>query len=151
MDEISENNIVSIEEKAASRHQSMRKKAMNGIDTKELNEYYEKIVKESIHHFSFLQKYLAEEFLGDIVIETFAMGLEASKHCLDGKEPEQIEPIYATSLHLTLSDLCSKHQMYQFFQEWDAYSLTIMAEDLSGKWFRKGVHYGQKQRKLRLM
>lgn len=146
-----ENNIVSFEKLAASRQEALQKKALYGIDNQELNKYYQTIVKESIQHFSFLQKYIAEEYLGDTVIDSFTMGIRASKLRLNGKSVEEIEKVYSHDLQESLADLAGKHQLYQFLRDWDVYSLSIMAEDLSGKWFRKGILYGEKQRKMRLM
>jgi hypothetical protein len=151
MEPMSANNVVPIGERAATRYESLKQRAIDGIDTKELSEYYNTMVKECIQHFSYLQKYLAEEFLGDIVIESFTLGMEASKCCLSGKDREEIFNAYAMNLHTLQSELCSKHRLFQYFREWDTYSLTIMSDDLVSKWFRKGVDYGQKQRKLRLM
>ncbi|MEW9670197.1 DUF2521 family protein [Ammoniphilus sp. 3BR4] len=146
-----EDNIVSFEKLANHRHEALQKKALYGIDSQELNKYYQTIVKDSIEHFSFLQKYLAEEFLGDTVIDSFTMGIKASKLRLDGKSLEEIEQVYSRDLQDSLAQLSSRHQLHQFLREWDVYSLSIMAEDLGGKWFRKGVLYGEKQRKMRLM
>lgn len=146
-----DNNIVSFEKVAANRNEVLQQKAMYGIDSKELNQYYETIVKESIGHFSFLQKYITEEFLGETVIDSFTMGIKASKLRLDGKTVEEIERVFSSDIDHLISTLSGKHQLYQFLRDWDVYSLTIMAEDLSGKWFRKGIQYGEKQRKMRLM
>jgi|GEM_PF-3159296 len=146
-----ENNVISLEQKAADRNSILKKKAMHGIDNKELNDYYNKVVKGSIHHLSFLQKFVAEEYLGDTVIDSFAMGIEASKLRLDGKSVEGIVEVFATDLHSKLAELGGKHQLYQYLRENDIYSITIIAEDLSNQWFRKGIIYGEKQRKLRLM
>ncbi|RXT05331.1 DUF2521 family protein [Ammoniphilus sp. CFH 90114] len=146
-----EDNIVSFEKLAVDRHEALQKKALYGIDSQELNKYYEAVVKDTIEHFSFLQKYLAEEFLGDTVIDCFTMGIKASKLRLDGKSVEDIEYVYSHDLQESLAQLSQRHQLYQFLRELDVYSLSMMAEDLGGKWFRKGILYGEKQRKMRLM
>ncbi len=146
-----ENNIVSFQKIADSRNQVLQQKALYGIDSKELNKYYDTVVRDSIQHYSILQKYLAEEYLGETVIDSFTMGIRASKLRLDGKNMEDIEKVYLCDLRSLLTDLSRKHQLYQYLRDWDVYSLSIMAEDLSGKWFRKGVLYGEKQRKMKLM
>lgn len=146
-----ENNIVSFQKMAENRDEVLQQKALYGIDSKELNKYYDTVVRDSIQHYSFLQKYLAEEYLGETVIDSFTMGIRASKLRLDGKDIEDIERVYSRDLQNLLTELLGKHQLYQYLRDWDVYSLTIMAEDLSGKWFRKGVLYGEKQRKMKLM
>jgi hypothetical protein len=151
MDQELSKNVISLEKIVEDRSQLLRKKALNGIDSKDLNEYYNKMVKDSIKHLTFLQKYIAEEFLGDTVIDCFALGMAASKLCLHGKSHEEIENIYSGDLAHKLAELSGKHQIYQYLAEWDVYSLTIMGEDLSTKWFRKGIQYGEKQRKMRLI
>lgn len=146
-----DNNIVSFEKMAENRDEFLQRKALLGIDSKELNKYYDTVVRDSIQHYSILQKYLAEEYLGETVIDSFTMGIRASKLRLDGKNMEDIEKVYLCDLRSLLTDLSGKHQLYQYLRDWDVYSLSIMAEDLSGKWFRKGVLYGEKQRKMKLM
>lgn len=146
-----ENNIVSFQKMAESRDEFLQQKALHGIDSKELNKYYDTVVRDSIQHYSFLQKYLAEEYLGETVIDSFTMGIRASKLRLDGKCIEDIEKVYSHDLQNMLAELSGKHQLYQYLRDWDVYSLSILAEDLSGKWFRKGVLYGEKQRKMKLM
>ncbi|HJV47067.1 MAG TPA: DUF2521 family protein [Bacillota bacterium] len=144
-------NVVSLEKIVQNRNNLLKKKAMNGIDSKELNDYYNNVIKESFKHLTFLQKYIAEEFLGDTVIDCFALGMQASKLCLYGRAPDEIEIIYAGNLAHILAELSAKHEIYKYMREWDVYSLTILGEDLSNKWFRKGIFYGEKQRKLRLI
>lgn len=151
MDQELAKNVISFEKIMEDRNQLWKKKAINGIDSKELNDYYNNVVKESVGHLTFLQKYIAEEFLGDAVIDSFALGMEASKHRLYGKTIDEIEAIYSGNLAHTLAELSSKHEIYQYLKEWDVYSLTILAEDLSTKWFIKGIQFGEKQRKMRLI
>jgi hypothetical protein len=151
MDHAFEENIVQFSQKVQERRKIFKEKALRGIDSKELMDYYNRIIRESIYHFSFLQKYITEEFLGETVIECFAMGMEASRHCLSGKELEEIEQIYDQEISGKLVQLIGTHEIHQYLREWDAYSVTMLAEDLCGKWFRKGIQYGEKQRKMRLI
>jgi len=146
-----DNNIVSFQKQAEYRYEALQQKLIHGIDTKELNKYYETVVKESTQHLSFLQRYLAEEYLGETVIDSFTMGVKASKLRLDNRTVEEIEEVYSKDLRGLLSTLLGKHDLMQFLGEDDVDSLIMMSYELSEKWFRKGILYGEKQRKLRLM
>jgi len=146
-----DNNIVSFQKVAEYRYEALQQKVIHGIDTKELNKYYESVVKESTQHLSFLQKYLAEEFLGETVIDSFTMGVKASNLRMDNRTVEQIEYAYNKDLQNLLTTQLNKHDLTQFLAEDDVHSIIRIANELGDKWFRKGVLYGEKQRKLRLM
>ena len=146
-----DNNVVSFQKLAEHRYEALQEKLLYGIDTKDLNKYYDTVVKDSILHFTFLQKYLAEEFLGETVIDSFTMGVKASKLRLDNKEIEEIQHVYFRDIQQQLKSLLGKHDLTQYLLEEDVKLISKMANELSERWFRKGVIYGEKQRKLRLM
>jgi hypothetical protein len=92
-----------------------------------------------------------EEFLYDVVIELFLFGMQASKHRLYGKSMQEIEKMYEKDIFQKTVLLFGKHRIHTYLRELDEYSVQIIAEDLAVRWFKKGVHYGEKQRKLRLL
>lgn len=146
-----DNNIVSFQKIAEFRNEALQQKIIHGIDPKELNIFYETVVKEKTQHLSFLQKYLAEEFLGETVMDSFTLGVKASNLRLDNRTIEEIEYVYRNDLLNLLSTLLGQNDLVQYVGEEDTHLLIKMADELSQNWFRKGIVYGEKQRKLRLM
>lgn len=144
-------NVVSFQEKARQRYESLRQKATRGIDRQELFAYYERVLKERIEHFTALQRSIAEEILGETLIDSFTMGAEASKLRLANKRVEEIEKVYAADIEALLLDILSQSKMAALRSEEDVILLAKTAKELGRDWFRKGVFYGERQRKLRLI
>ncbi|MED0673316.1 DUF2521 family protein [Aneurinibacillus aneurinilyticus] len=146
-----ENNIVSFEKYARTRDESIRKRVMNGIDRKEVHEYYASVIHVSIRHLTLLQRYLIEEYLTEIICEFFFRGVDASKQYEAGRTTEEIEHSYTKEHFSTIYSLANEYRLSRHIGEWDVYSVFIIAEDVALKWFRNGLSYGKKQRKLRLL
>lgn len=144
-------NIVSLEQKVQKKHKAMREKVLKGLDSHELHTYYEKVIKYSVRHLSYLQRYMVEEFLYEVVQELFYFGVISSKPCLVGKEPEEIIREKESKLVEKVRTIYGKHLIYQYVGEWDAEAVMMIAEDIAFNWFEKGVRYGKKQYKLKLL
>lgn len=148
---IMDQNVVSFQEKAEHRYEALQQKVMRGIDSKELYAYYDQVVKDRIEHLAFIQRDIAEEFLGEAVIDSFTMGVEASKLRLVNKRIDLIEEVYFQDLKDLLADLLINYKLVKSHSEEDVALLSKMAKELGRDWFRKGVFYGERQRKLRLI
>ncbi|MED0738187.1 DUF2521 family protein [Aneurinibacillus thermoaerophilus] len=146
-----DSNIVSFEERARIRNENMRKKIKDGIDIQEVRRYYYNTVEVSIRHLPLLQRYLVEEYLAEIIYEFFFQGVAASKLYKAGRTAEEIERSYSQQHLLSIYTLANDFNLMSRLGEWDFYSVSIIAEDLAAKWFRHGLVYGKKQRKLRLL
>lgn len=147
-----QHNIISLTEKAEIRRRKFREKAIQGIDAHELHEYYEEMIKTAVHHLSFLQRYLVEEYLYAVVEELFSYGVEVSKSCVqNGYEPEEMIEESRNERMNRVNKLSSRHLIHQYVGDWDLESVMILADDMADRWFVKGLHYGIKQRKLKLL
>jgi hypothetical protein len=144
-------NVVSFGEWAQAQNEMVKEKIISGIDRHEVNRYYDKVINVSIQHLSLLERYLIEGYLGEIIIRFFMIGAEASKQRLAGRTPEEIETVYSKDFYQCIYEIAGDFRINRHVGEWDAYSVSIMAEDLSVKWFRKGLEYGERQRKMRLL
>jgi hypothetical protein len=145
-----ENNILSFAEHARVRGDSIRRKVMEGIDLEEVHRYYNTIIDVSIRHLTLLQRYLVEEYLAEIISEFFFRGVEASKQYKAGRTTSEIEQSCVRDFGKVYA-LAHEFRLSRHLGEWDLYSVSIMAEDLAGKWFHNGLAYGKRQRKLRLL
>ncbi|MFT9850344.1 hypothetical protein [Aneurinibacillus sp. REN35] len=146
-----ENNIVSFEKHMRTRDESVRKRVLEWIDREEVHQYYIDIIEVSIRHLTRLQRYLVEEYLGEMIAECFFQGVDASKQYEAGYTTEEIESRYSKDQLSTIHSLMSNYRLYRHLGEWDLYSISIIAEDVARRWFRKGLAYGRKQRKLKLL
>jgi hypothetical protein len=146
-----ENNIIWFEEYAQIRDNYNRCKAMKGIDREEVHSYYKTIIQVSICHLTSLQRYLIEEYMAEIISEFFFRGVEASRQCKTGRTIEEIERSYTKDHLPKIYSLANDHRLSRHIGEWDFYSISIIAEDAALKWFRSGLAYGRKQRKLKLL
>ncbi|MBO8172799.1 MAG: DUF2521 family protein [Bacillaceae bacterium] len=144
-------NIISLEQKAEQRRRRFKEKAVKGINSLELQDYYDKVIKNSIQHLSFLQRYIVEEFLYDVVEEVFYYGVELSKQCLHGRKVNELIDHHYHEADRKVRSLFSKHMIYQYLRDLDMQAVMIIADDITVKWFEKGLEYGKKQRKLKLL
>ncbi|GEN34822.1 MULTISPECIES: hypothetical protein [Aneurinibacillus] len=146
-----ENNIVSFEKYIRARDERVRKRAIDGIDREEVHRYYTGIIDVSIRHLTLLQRYFIEEYLAEIIVGFFLRGVDASKQYRTGRTTEDIEHSYTKDHFLEIYSLANDYRLSRHIGEWDLYSVSIIAEDLSLKWFRNGLAYGKRQRKLKLL
>ncbi|GAB7387256.1 hypothetical protein BSNK01_10920 [Bacillaceae bacterium] len=146
-----ERKVVSFSSYAQLRRARLKEKVLHGIDYEELAGYYERVIKDCIRHLSFLQRFIVEECLYEVVTETFMLGTEASRALLSGKSEREMVEAFSRELEQLVQRICAKHQLFQYVSDWEGYSLTIIADDLADRWFAKGLQFGLKQRKLRLM
>lgn len=146
-----ENNIISFETHVRAREEMMREKLISGIDRKEVHDYYKNVIHASIDHLTRLQRYLVEEYLAEIITSFFVHGVDASREYGLGRTEEEIERDAMKRLFASVYTLLGNYRLSRYLNEWDLYSVSILAEDLAGRWFRSGLAYGRKQRKLRLL
>ncbi|WP_027415384.1 DUF2521 family protein [Aneurinibacillus terranovensis] len=144
-------NVVSFQQWSQEKDEWLREKVLDGIDGGEILNYCHTIIRPSISHLRFLQRYMVERFLLEIIAEFFYVGVQASKLYRTGRSGQEIEQMYEVRFALHIQEIADMFKVNRCIGEWDAYSVFIIAEDLSGKWFRKGMAYGEKQRKLRLL
>lgn len=146
-----ETNIISFETHVRAREESMRERLLSGIDRKEVHEYYRNVIQASIDHLTRLQRYLVEEYLAEIITSFFIHGADASREYEWGRTEAEIERDAMKRLFASIYTLSGEYRLSRHLNEWDLYSVSILAEDLAGRWFRSGLAYGRKQRKLRLL
>ncbi|BAU26067.1 hypothetical protein DFP93_13062 [Aneurinibacillus soli] len=146
-----ENNIVSFETHVRAREKMMREKLLSGIDRREVYQYYENVIRASIEHLTLLQRYIVEEYLAEIITSFFIHGVDASREYELGRTDKEIERAAMKRLFASIYSLSGDYRLSRHLNEWDLYSISVLAEDLAGRWFQHGLAYGRKQRKLRLL
>jgi hypothetical protein len=144
-------NIVSFDQWSQNRADMLKEKVVHGIDRQEVKGYYQSIVSQSIGHMTLLQRYTVEQYLLQVVSEFFYLGTQASRQYRLERSTEEIEQSVSGTFFNKICTLSAEFHINRYIGEWDAYSVSIIAEDVAGKWFRKGLTYGQKLRKLRLL
>ncbi|MBN6187528.1 DUF2521 family protein [Aneurinibacillus sp. BA2021] len=145
-----DDNVISFTERRRIRDEDARMRVMKWIDRGEVYQYYVDIIEVSIRHFTRLQRYVAEEYLSEVISESFFRGVHASRQYEAGWTTEDIVNRYNQDHAALLYSLASEYRLSRHLGEWDLYSVSIIAEDVTGKWFQKGLAYGRKQRKLKL-
>lgn len=146
-----ENNIVSFETHVRAREAMMREKLLSGIDRREVHQYYQNVIRTSIEHLPLLQRYIVEEYLAEIITFFFMQGVDASREYRLGRTDKEIERDAMKRWFASIYTLSEDYRLSRHLNEWDMYSISILAEDLAGRWFRHGLAYGRKRRKLRLL
>ncbi|WCK54795.1 hypothetical protein PP175_01795 [Aneurinibacillus sp. Ricciae_BoGa-3] len=144
-------NIVSFEQWSQNKVELLKERVVHGIDREEVKDYYRSIVSHSVGHMTLLQRYTVEQYLLEVLSEFFYLGAQASKQYRLKRTEEEIEQSVSGIFFDKLCTLAAEFHINRYLGEWDAYSISIIAEDLAAKWFRKGFTYGQKLRKLRLL
>ncbi|WCN37673.1 hypothetical protein [Aneurinibacillus uraniidurans] len=146
-----ENNIVSFETHVRAREAMMREKLLSGIDRQEVHQYYQNVIRTSIEHLPLLQRYIVEEYLAEIITFFFMQGVDASREYRLGRTDKEIERDAMKRWFASIYTLSEDYRLSRHLNEWDMHSISILAEDLAGRWFRHGLAYGRKRRKLRLL
>lgn len=129
----------------------LKEKAMVEISSGEMTNHHEKWIDEEFQHLTFLQKFIVEEFVYEVMVEVFVLGAEASRPLNFGKQEKRILQAYADDIKHLIEKTYERHRLFQYIQEMDGDSIQVLVQRLADQSFSKGLAYGERQRKLRLI
>lgn len=145
------NNILSFTDHMDRKKAKIKEKALFEISSDEMAKNYETFINDHFKHLTFLQQYIVEEFFYEVMVEIFVLGTEASRPLNMGKRRESLVEAYREDIRSFIEKTSDKHRLFQYIHGMESESIFLIVETLAEHWFSKGLKYGEKQRKMRLI